>query len=310
MLESYTKYDHLFYNVKPHAVGGIKIFTENDPYLIQQNYEAVTKQEQAIWRRLFDRLENALDQYASREYLEGLNTLGLSGNQWPNFEAISPALEQSSGWILTPVAGFLNEYLFFLLNSQRKFPVTDIIRQSERFQKKYAGQDIQNTDEYTPEPDIFHDIRGHSPFLTSREYGDFLAEIGQLGYELITDDRGLGPELTAHNLKRLQNFAWWSYEFGVMKKQDDTDEVRRIPNDIDFEIYGSGIISSYDEVMNVVACARGESRRSQFFPFDIEEVAVTRFDYSDIQDRYYVIDSMQSLYSTFQDNADLFLFEG
>lgn len=310
MLESYTEYDHLFHNVKPHAIGGIKIFSENDPYLIEQDYKAITDEERTIWRRLFDRLEDPLDRYASREYLEGLEKMRLSRSEWPNFEAISPILEESSDWLLTPVAGFLNEYLFFLLNSQRKFPVTDIIRQSERFQKKYAGQNIENRDEYTPEPDIFHDIRGHSPFLAGRPYGDFLAEIGKLGYELITDERGLGPELTAHNLKRLQNFAWWSYEFGVMKKQGGTDRIRPNPNDIDYEIYGSGIISSYDEVMNVVSCAKGESRRSKFLPFDVEEVVLTRFDYSDIQDRYYVIDSMEALYSTFRDNSDLFLFEG
>lgn len=310
MLEGYTKYDHLFHNVKPHAVGGIKIFTEKDPYLIEQHYDAITDEERTIWQRLFDRLEKPLDRYASREYLEGLKRLGLARDEWPNFETLSPLLETASGWVLAPVAGFLNEYLFFLLNSQRRFPVTDIIRQSERFRQKYAGQDIQNKDEYTPEPDIFHDIRGHAPFLMNRDYGDFLAEIGRLGYELITDTRGLGPHLTAHNLKRLQNFAWWSYEFGVMKKQDGSDEIRQTPNDMDYEIYGSGIISSYDEVMNVVACAKGESSRSRFLPFDIQEVALTRFDYSDIQDRYYVIDSMESLYSTFRDNTDLFLFEG
>ncbi|MFQ6615266.1 MAG: hypothetical protein ACE5HZ_00675 [Fidelibacterota bacterium] len=310
MLEVHTKYDHLFRNVKPHAVGGIKIFTENDPYLIKQNYGAISDEEREIWRRLFNRLEDPLDQYASKEYLQGLRALGLSRNEWPNFETLTPVLEQASGWMLTPVAGFLNEYLFFLLNSQRKFPVTDIIRQSGRFRQKYSGQDIRNTDEYTPEPDIFHDIRGHSPFLTNREYGDFLAEIGQLGYALITDERGMGPELIAHNLKRLQNFAWWSYEFGVMKKQNHTDEIRKSPNNIDYEIYGSGIISSYDEVMNVVACATGESNRSRFLPFDVGEVVLTRFDYSDIQDRYFVIDSMEALYSTFRDNTDLFLFEG
>lgn len=310
MLEAYTQYDHLFHNVRPHAIGGIKIFTEKDHYLIEQNYEVITDEEREIWRRLFDRLVDPLDQYASKEYLQGLKTLGLSREEWPNFDTLSPVLEKASGWVLTPVAGFLNEYLFFLLNSQRKFPVTDIIRQSNRFQEKYSGQEIQNTDEYTPEPDIFHDIRGHSPFLTNNAYGDFLAEIGKLGYELITDEGKLGPELAAHNLKRLQNFAWWSYEFGVMKKQEDTDGIRQTPNDMDYEIYGSGIISSYDEVRNVVACAKGESDRSKFLPFDIEQVVLTRFDYSDIQDRYFIIDSMQALYDTFRENTDLFLFEG
>ncbi|MFQ6673307.1 MAG: hypothetical protein ACE5GH_00820 [Fidelibacterota bacterium] len=310
MVDEYTKYDYLFSNVRPHAVGGIKIFAKDDPYLIEQDYDAVADEEKNIWKRLFEKLIHPLDQYASQEYLLGLQALGLSPDRWPDFRELSPKIKSASGWELTPVAGFLDEYVFFQLNAGKKFPVTDIIRQSKRFEEKYTGQEIRNTDEYTPEPDIFHDVRGHSPFLMNKEYGDFLAEIGKLGYELITDERGLGPELTAHNLKRLQNFAWWTYEFGVMKKQDDSDQYRKTPNDANHEIYGSGIISSYDEVMNVVACAKGESSRSRFLPFDIEEVALTRFDYSDIQDRYYVIDSMESLYSAFQDNLSLFFFEG
>ena len=114
----------------------------------------------------------------------------------------------------------------------------------------------------------------------------------------------------AHNLKRLQNFAWWSYEFGIMKKQPESENWRTDANDMDHELYGSGIISGYDEVMNVVACSRGESDSSALLPFDMEEVVMTRFDYSDIQDRYYIIDSMESLYADFYDNQRLFFFEG
>ena len=62
--------------------------------------------------------------------------------------------------------------------------------------------------------------------------------------------------------------------------------------------------------MNVVSCAKRILNGSEFLNFDIEEASLTRFDYSDIQDRYYVIESMESLYSSFYDNRDLFLFEG
>ena len=95
-----------------------------------------------------------------------------------------------------------------------------------------------------------------------------------------------------------------------MKNNKETDKFRRGVNDIDYEIYGSGIISSYDETRNVVECAKGTSDRSRFIQFDIEKVVITRFDYSDIQDRYYVVDSMQDLYNSFYDNKDLFWFTG
>jgi len=310
MVSQSTKYDHLFKNVIPNSIEGIKIFGVDDPYIKHQKYDDVTNLENRIWGELFQKLEFLLDQYASCEYLLGLRTLPIPNNMFPKFESISPLIENSTGWTLVPVAGFLDEELFFEINKKRQFPVTDIIRQSPRFDEKYAGIDIQNDKGYTPEPDIFHDIQAHVPFLMNKDYAQFMLEIGVLGDEIIKDHRGLGSDLVSHNLKRLQNYAWWTYEYGLIKNTGESDTFRRVSNDIDYEIYGAGIISSYDEVTNVVECAKGLSDRSKFVPYDIEELVITCFDYSNIQDRYYVIESMESLYDSFQNNKELFRFEG
>ena len=310
MISQSTKYYHLFKNVIPNAVGGIKIFGINDDYIKPQKYDDVNNLENRIWADLFQNVEFLLDQYASREYLLGLRTLPIPNNMFPEFEAISPLIENSTGWTLVPVAGFLDEELFFDINKKRQFPVTDIIRQSPRFEKKYKGIGIQNDEGYTPEPDIFHDIQGHIPFLMNKKFAEFMWEIGVLGDEIIKDKRGLGPELVAHNLKRLQNYAWWTYEFGLVKNTGRSDRFRRVTNDIDYEIYGAGIISSFDEITNVVSCAMGDSVRSKFLTYNMEEMAMTCFDYSNIQDRYYVVESMDNLYSSFRNNQDLFWFEG
>jgi len=310
MVSQSTKYDHLFKNVIPNSIEGIKIFGVEDPYIKHQKYDDVTNLENRIWGELFQKLEFLLDQYASCEYLLGLRSLPIPNNMFPEFETISPLIENSTGWTLVPVAGFLDEELFFEINKNRQFPVTDIIRQSPRFDEKYSGTDIQNDKGYTPEPDIFHDVQAHIPFLMNKDYAQFMWEIGVLGDEIIKDKRGLGPDLVSHNLKRLQNYAWWTYEYGLIKNTGESDKFRRVANDIDYEIYGAGIISSYDEVTNVVECAKGRSDRSKFVPYDIEELVITCFDYSNIQDRYYVIESMDSLYDSFQNNKELFWFEG
>ena len=310
MTEEYTQYDHLFKNVIPNAISGVQIFGMDDPYVKLQNYQDVNNLENGIWEDLFVNLELQLNQYVSREYLLGMQTLPIPRDRFPEFEAISPLIENSTDWQLIPVAGFLSEELFFDLNAQRKFPVTDIIRKSPRFAEKYAHVDIQNDVGYTPEPDIFHDIQGHIPFLMNKAYADYMHGVGLLGDEILRDERGLGPELVAHNLKRLQNFAWWTYEFGLIKNTGESDRFRRIKNDIDYEIYGAGIISSFDETSNVVQCAKSQLNHSKFLPFDIEEVVLTRFDYSKIQDRYYVINTMADMYRDFKDNQNLFWFEG
>ncbi len=310
MTEEYTQYDHLFKNVIPNAINGVQIFGMDDTYVKPQDYQNVNNLENGIWEDLFVNLELQMNQYVSREYLLGMQTLPIPRDRFPEFEAISPLIENSTDWQLIPVAGFLSEELFFDLNAQRKFPVTDIIRKSPRFAEKYAHADIQNDVGYTPEPDIFHDIQGHIPFLMNKAYADYMHGVGLLGDEILRDERGLGPELVAHNLKRLQNFAWWTYEFGLIKNTGESDQFRRIKNDIDYEIYGAGIISSFDETLNVVQCAKGQLNHSKFLPFDIEEVVLTRFDYSKIQDRYYVINTMTDMYRDFKDNQNLFWFEG
>ena len=308
--EKYTKYDHLFNNRFPNTYGGIQIFGKNDSYLKPQDYNNVTNLENKIWQDLYINLDSLLDQYVSREYLLGMRTLPIPIDRFPEFDVISPLLENATDWQLTPVAGFLNEELFFDLNANRKFPVTDIIRKSPRFDEKYKGINIQNDQGYVPEPDIFHDIQGHVPFLINRDYANYLHDVGVLGDKILKDERGLGHELVAHNLKRLQNFAWWTYEFGLIKNSGETDQFRRNKNDIDYEIYGAGIISSYDETSNIIECAKGNSSFSKFISFDIEEIVMTRFDYSNIQNRYYIINTMNDMYQAFKDNQNLFWFEG
>ncbi len=310
MISKPEGYDHLFQNLIPNSIEGIKIFGVNDSYIKPQNYDDVTNLENRIWAELYQDLEFLLDQYASSEYLLGLRALPIPNNMFPNFGAISPLIENSTGWTLLSVAGFLDEELFFDINKKRQFPVTEIIRKSPRFDEKYSGIEIKNNKGYTPEPDIFHDIQAHVPFLMNKDYAQFMLEVGILGDEIIKNSRDLGPSLVAHNLKRLQNFAWWTYEYGLLKNTGETDRFRRVNNDIEYEIYGAGIISSFDEVTNVVECAKGKSDRSRFLPYNIEEIAMTCFDYSNIQDRYYVIESMTDLYISFKDNKELFFFNG
>ena len=47
------KFDHLFKNIIPNSVGGIKIFSEKDSYKITQQYDSVTKLENKLWSNLY-----------------------------------------------------------------------------------------------------------------------------------------------------------------------------------------------------------------------------------------------------------------
>ena len=121
MISEYGKFDHLFYNLKPDTIEGIHIFGRGDKYIKPQKYDEVTNLENKIWADLYINLELLLDQYASREYLLGVKALPIPRDRFPEFDAISPILENSTGWTLLPVAGFLNEELFLKLMRTANF---------------------------------------------------------------------------------------------------------------------------------------------------------------------------------------------
>ena len=89
MVSQFTKYDHLFKNVIPNTIDGIRIFGKNDDYVKPQNYDNVLNLENRIWAELFQNLEFLLDQYASREYLLGMRTLPIPNNMFPEFIPLS-----------------------------------------------------------------------------------------------------------------------------------------------------------------------------------------------------------------------------
>ena len=45
-------------------------------------------------------------------------------------------------------------------------------------------------------------------------------------------------------------------------------------------------------------------------PTDFEEIILTRFDYSDLQDRYYIIESFDSIIEDLNNKKDLFYYQG
>ena len=75
-------WDHLFQNLIPNSIEGIKIFGVNDSYIKPQNYDDVTNLENRIWAELYQDLEFLLDQYASSEYLLGLRALPIPNNMF------------------------------------------------------------------------------------------------------------------------------------------------------------------------------------------------------------------------------------
>ena len=136
-------------------------------YIIRQDYAAYTPEQHSVWSELVGRVLPELEKHAAREYLEGFEIIGLQRDRLPNLAEITRRLGPRTGWSSTPVSGFLPAPAFFEMLANRLFPTTTWLRSRESL-------------EYTPEPDIFHDVFGHVPMHAHKVFGDFLEHYGRV----------------------------------------------------------------------------------------------------------------------------------
>jgi len=224
-------------------------------YLIHQDYQAYTPEQHAIWADLVTRVLPDLEEHAAREYLDGFDAIGLQTHQLPDLALISARLEPRTGWQSTPVSGFLPAAAFFEMLASRHFPTTTWIRSRDSL-------------EYTPEPDIFHDVFGHVPMHAHPVFADFLQHYGRVCAS-ISD---------ARLLEKLGRLFWYTVEFGVIR-QNRT-----------LKVYGSGLISSYRECRHVL------SGQCAMHNFSLDEVIQTPVKVDELHKLLFAVDSFDQIY--------------
>ena len=231
------------------------VLSASAPYLIQQDYSAYTPEQHAVWAELVGRVLPELETHAAREYLDGFEIIGLKPDRLPNLAPISGRLAPRTGWSSTPVSGFLPAPAFFEMLATRNFPTTTWLRSRESL-------------EYTPEPDIFHDVFGHVPMHALPVFADFLAHYGQLCSRI--QDEAI--------LERIGRVFWYTVEFGLIRQQGDV------------KVYGSGLISSNGECSNVLhsGCA--------VRPFVLDEVLRTPVKVDEMHHLLFAIESFDEIY--------------
>ena len=224
-------------------------------YIIQQDYQAYTPEQHAIWAELVGRVLPELEQHAAREYLEGFEIIGLRRDRLPDLAAVSARLKPRTGWSSTPVSGFLPAPAFFEMLATRRFPTTTWLRS-------------RNSMEYTPEPDIFHDVFGHVPMHAHPVFADFLEHYGRVCSCILDSDV----------LEKLGRLFWYTVEFGVIRQGDA------------IKVYGSGLISSHGECLNVV------SGHCAIHDFSLDEVLATPVKVDELHKLLFAVSSFDQIY--------------
>lgn len=238
------------------------------PYLIQQDYSAYTGEQHSVWGELVGRVLPNVEKHAAREYLEGFQIIGLQPDRLPNLASISSRLGPRTRWSSTPVSGFLPAPAFFEMLANRLFPTTTWLRSRESL-------------EYTPEPDIFHDVFGHVPMHAHKVFGDFLQHYGRV----------CAAVQDAQVLEKLGRLFWYTVEFGLIRQ------------DGRIKVYGSGVISSQGECRNVIngGCA--------VHNFSLDEVINTPVKVDELQKVLFAVENFDQIYEAMEE-AERRAFEG
>ncbi|PIQ29011.1 phenylalanine 4-monooxygenase [bacterium (Candidatus Blackallbacteria) CG17_big_fil_post_rev_8_21_14_2_50_48_46] len=220
-----------------------------------------TPDQQAVWQYLLQRQLEILPGRACQAFLKGLEALKLPPDRIPSLPELSKTLEATTQWRVARTPGLLHEQDFFELLAQRVFPSTDYIRERHEL-------------DYTPAPDLFHDIFGHLPMITEPDFADFYQRYGQ-------------ASLKATGLKRrqLESFHWFTVEFGLVREKGEP------------RIYGNGIVSSYKETFHALG------HEVKLLPFDPEVMGDHPYEVWHLQPVLFVVDSFEALKEGFENWA-------
>jgi phenylalanine-4-hydroxylase len=214
-----------------------------------------TDDEHSVWRDLYARQIEVIQGRVCQEFHDGLEILDLPHDRIPQPKEVSRILHERTGWQVAPVPALINFDKFFKLLSEKKFPAASFIRTRESM-------------DYLQEPDIFHEIFGHTTMLTHKAFADFTHAYGKAGVKASKKERVF-----------LARLYWFTVEFGLI----DTPAGTRI--------YGGGIASSPGETVYSL-----ESDEPLRRPFDPLDALRTPYRIDIYQTVYYIIDRMNDLF--------------
>lgn len=225
-------------------------------------------EQHSTWSELYRKQSGILAGTVCKEYLEGRNWMQYPSDRVPTLAELSHRLESATGWRVIRVEGYVPENIFFKLLANKCFPCTDFIRHPTEL-------------EYTPAPDMFHDLMGHLPLITNPRFASFFHAYGLAGSAARNEEE----------VAWLGRIYWFTVEFGLMNPNAHHPQLRR---DKDTTIYGAGIVSSVGEIPHSL------SELVKKEPFIPEVVSQRSFDIHHMQDTLFEITSFDELETEFR----------
>jgi phenylalanine-4-hydroxylase len=208
-------------NQKPPVYTGDIAKQDIDPsreYSVESQEIEFNNDQHAIWADLFTGVNQAyLMDHICQQFKDGLALLELDPHHIPAVAHLNARITPRTGWhIERTVVRYTLADDWYNKFAQRIFLITDYLRSRDQI-------------EFTPEPDMFHDIFGHLPYLTLEFYARIEDKFAPAYMKATQEEREV--------IKRL---AWYSTEFGLVLENNR------------FKVFGAGIISGRAELANAI----------------------------------------------------------
>lgn len=223
-----------------------------------------SQEEHGTWNLLLTKQLEKIDGNACVQFVDGVRNMAFPLQRIPELAKLSATLQSHTGWKLIRVDGLVHPKIFFGLLARKLFPATDFIRKRSELM-------------YTPAPDMFHDLFGHTPLITNPDFTEFFEAFGNVGLNAL---KRRSAEDDIHT--QLSRIYWFTVEFGLVDSPKGP------------LAYGSGTVSSPEELLFA------RSNKCKKRPFVVETVAAQNYDIWHIQDEVFVIDSFEQLGKDFR----------
>lgn len=212
-----------------------------------------TDEESETWKTVVSRLEAKHAARASASYLRAKTKLGIGAGRVPQLSELDRRLSRDHGFRLAPVEGLIDSRSFLGALGDGVMRCTQYLRHASR-------------PEYTPEPDLVHEVVGHVPTFTDADFVAFTKRIGRAA-----------QTASEEGLSALERLYWFTIEFGLIREHGE------------LKAFGAGLLSSLGEIDH---CLGPEVERR---PFVMADVLGTPYDFSAMQPKLFVIESFAQL---------------
>eukprot|EP01130_Rhizamoeba_saxonica_P002028 TRINITY_DN11834_c0_g1_i1.p1 TRINITY_DN11834_c0_g1~~TRINITY_DN11834_c0_g1_i1.p1 ORF type:complete len:422 (-),score=72.92 TRINITY_DN11834_c0_g1_i1:44-1309(-) len=216
-----------------------------------------TNVEKQTWKEIVSQLLKLYPTHPCQEYQTIFPLLveqcGLYEDNIPQLQDISEFLKSRTGFTLAPVSGLLSSREFLNSLAFRVFNSTQYLRH-------------QSKPNYTPEPDIIHELMGHVPLLADPDFAEFTQTVGLASLGASDED-----------IVKLASCYWFTVEFGLVRQYGE------------LRAAGAGLLSSFGELEYCV------TNKPKHLPFDPEIASATTYPITEYQPTYFVCSSFKDL---------------